>query len=206
MIHDSVGLTGGIATGKSTVAQLLREVNFPVLDADQVARDIVQRGSPTLRQIQNRFGSDVLLPSGDLNRDALRQIILTHPDAKRDLEALTHPLIQSKIQKWMDDQATEGHGAAVVEAALLVETGSYVAYDLLVVVTTTAENQLKRLLARNPISKDEANGWISKQLPLTQKEQLADLVIRNDGSKSDLMAEVQRLLERLPSPRSTPKK
>ena len=201
-----VGLTGGIATGKSTVAQLLREVNFPVLDADQVARDIVQRGSPTLLQIQNRFGPNVLLPSGDLNRDALRQIILTHPDAKRDLEALTHPLIQSKIQKWMDDQATEGHGAAVVEAALLVETGSYVAYDLLVVVTTTAENQLKRLLARNPISKDEALGWISKQLPLTQKEQLADLVIRNDGSKSDLMAEVQRLMERLPPPRSTLKK
>ena len=201
-----VGLTGGIATGKSTVAQILREVNFPVLDADQVARDIVQRGSPTLLQIQNRFGSDVLLPSGDLNRDALRRIILTHPDAKRDLEAMTHPLIQSKIQKWMDAQATEGHGAAVVEAALLVETGSYVAYDLLVVVTTTVELQLKRLLARNPISKDEALGWISKQLPLTQKEQLADLVIRNDGSKSDLMAEVQSLLDRLPPTRPTLRK
>ena len=119
----------------------LEPIRYPVLDADQVARDIVRPGSPTLLQIQRRFGTaDILNPSGHLDRDSLRHIILSDADAKRDLEALTHPPIQNTIQRWMEQQATDGHGAAIVEAALLIEAGSYSTYDLLVVVTCTANN------------------------------------------------------------------
>ena len=194
-----VGLTGGIATGKSTVAKLLRAAQYPVIDADQVARDIVRPGTPTLLEIQHRFGSSILTSNGELDRDALRQIILSNPEAKRDLEALTHPLIRSTISHWLEQQSQKEQIAAFVEAALLIETGSHESYDLLVVVTCSPQQQLSRLLARNPISEQEALGWISKQLPLEHKEQIADFVIRNEGSMLDVELEVQRLLQLLPS-------
>lgn len=181
-----VGLTGGIATGKSTVGHILRELGVLVIDADQVARDIVQPGQPALTEIVDRFGASVLAADGTLDRPAMRQRMTSDPQARRALEAITHPRIQQQIAATIAQFMALGHKAAVVEAALLVETGSYRHYPVIIVVSCTPQRQLARLMARDGATEEEARQIISTQLPLSDKERVATHIIRNDGSTEDL--------------------
>lgn len=176
-----VGLTGGIATGKSTVASILRELGVPVIDADRVAREVVEPGQPALARILEAFGPEVLDDRGRLDRAAMRRRIARDPDARRALEAITHPAIRRRVAEQLLRLAEEGHPAAVVEAALMVETGSWRDYAALVVVTCDPDLQLRRLLARDAGGEEEARALIAAQLPLERKEAVADHVIRNDG-------------------------
>ena len=130
----TVGLTGGIASGKSSAARLLRAWGVPVVDADQVARDVVAPGEPALAGIVARFGAHILQPDGSLDRAALRGIVTADAAERRALEQITHPRIAAAISDWLWDRAAEGEPVAVVEAALMVETGSFRRYDLLLVV------------------------------------------------------------------------
>lgn len=189
----TVGLTGGIATGKSTVAQMLRERGIPVVDADQLSREVVAPGTAGLQAVVARFGSDVLAEDGTLDRAALRHIVLADPEAKKDLEGITHPLIQHATIAWMSARAEAGEPVAVLEAALLVETGSYQFYDHLVVVTCDPATQKARLMARNEIDASAADRWLSAQLPLSAKEAVATHIIRNDGDRSALQRQVDAL-------------
>ena len=182
----TIGLTGGIACGKSTVSNCIAELGVPTLDADVVAREIVAPNSNGLVEIVHRFGTKILLSNGELNRPALRNIILSDTQAKSDLEAITHPRIFMAMKSWQEQQATNGHKACVVEAALMVETGSYKLYDGLIVATCSRANQLSRLMERNDLSPEEATRWINSQLPLAEKERLADWVIYNDGTLEEL--------------------
>lgn len=182
----TVGLTGGIACGKSSVAALLRERGVPVVDADQVARQVVAPDSEGLAEVVARFGVGILLPDGGLDRAGLRRIVSEDPQARRDLEAITHPRIGAGVIGWLQEQATAGAPVAVVEAALMVETGSYRHYDHLLVVACSPDVQLSRLMARDGMDEPAARRWLGAQLPVADKVALADAVIHNDGAPADL--------------------
>ena len=181
-----VGLTGGIATGKSTVGRLLQEWGVPVVDADQVAREVVAPGSEGLGAIVEAFGSEVLTVDGALDRPAMRQRILRDPEARRVLEGITHPAIRASIAQRLVALAEAGHEAAVVDAALMVETGSYVLYPQLMVVSCRPETQLARVMARDGMDEADARALVATQLPLAEKERYATVVVRNDGSPEEL--------------------
>ncbi len=193
-----VGLTGGVATGKSTVARLLAERHgVPVIDLDQVAREVVAPGSPVLAAIAERFGADSLDAHGALDRAAMRRRIATDPEARRDLEALTHPAIRDVAARRLARLAEAGAAYAVVEAALMVETGSYRLYPTLLVVSCAPETQLDRLIGRDGQPEDEARALIAAQLPLRDKEAFATHVIRNDGDLDDLVRAVDAVWARV---------
>lgn len=180
----TVGLTGGIACGKSTVARLLRARSVPVLDLDQVARDVVAPGTDGLAAIAERWPS--VVHEGRLDRKALGAIIVADPEARRALEAITHPRIWANAHEWLRIQAETGEPVAVVEAALMVETGSWRHYDRLVVVSARRDLQLARLRDREGLTEEAAERWLATQLPLEEKERVAHLVIRNDGDEEAL--------------------
>lgn len=194
----TVGLTGNIASGKSTVARWLRDDHgLPVIDADEVARAVVEPGSSVLAAIVQRFGPRALGADGRLDRPALGAIIRSDPQARSDLEALTHPAITAHIQGWLAEQADTGAPAAVVEASLLVETGQERRYDLLLVVTCGPETQVQRLMATRDMDEPTARAWLRTQLPAARKEALADVVIHNDGTPDQLRAAVRAALPRI---------
>lgn len=189
----TVGLTGGIATGKSTVANLLRKRGFPVADADQFARDVVAPGTAGLAEIVQAFGSEVCTPDGELDRAALRAIVLSDAAARKALERITHPRIRQATVEWFSAQAERGAPIAFIEAALLVETGAHALYPFLVVVTCDPATQRQRLMTRNQIGPEEADQWLAAQLPLHKKEAVATHIIRNDGDLASLEAQVDAL-------------
>ena len=194
----TIGLTGGIATGKSTVAALLRDTHgLPVVDADRVARAIVDLGSPALAEIRRFFGDEVLLPDGALNRKRLGTIVMADPAKRRALEDITHPRIAQAIVGWLAEQAAQGRDWAVVEAALMVETGSYHRYDVVIVVSCSPQNQIARLAQREGFDAATAQQWMDAQLPLARKEAVADHVIRNDGDRASLVTAVQAVVDNL---------
>ena len=187
-----IGLTGGIACGKSTVSTLLREMNIPVLDADQVAREVVAVGSPALQEIKEHFGSDVLLEDGSLNRIALRNIIIHESESKRVLETITHPRIFQEMLDWQKYQETLDVRTTIVEAALMFESGSYKMYDAIIVVACQKQTQVERLMNRNEINRPTAVQWIQNQMPIKDKVELANWTIWNDGSIDELRSKVSR--------------
>jgi len=188
-----IGLTGGIATGKSTVAAILvNDFHVPVVDADQIARDIVQPNQPALQEIVATFGPEMLSADGQLNRELLGHCVMNNPDKRLLLESITHPRIFLGIRDALTAHENSGEKAAIVEAALMVETGSYRAYDKLIVVSSSQKLQLQRLCARDGHDSATALKWIESQLPLLEKEAVADVVIRNDGDHADLVRTVHR--------------
>ena len=186
-----VGLTGGIATGKSTVADILRDLGVPVLDADQASRRVVEPGQPALRDLVDTFGPDVLDSSGALDRAAMRERIIADPQARQTLERITHPAIRSLISGQLAELALAGHPAAVVEAALLVESGGYKLYGDLIVVSCDPEVQVARVMARDSQTEAQSRGIIAAQMPMADKERLATHVIRNDGDLAELRAQTE---------------
>lgn len=181
------GLTGGIATGKSTVAAHLREAHgVPVVDADQVAREVVAPGSDGLNEVVSTFGAEVLDAEGRLDRAKMRARIMADPEARSALERITHPRIFERTAAHLRRLAEAGHPLAVVEAALMVETGSWRMYEGLIVVSCAPTTQRARLMARDGVSAAEAERTLAAQLPMADKEAVATVVIRNDGSLEDL--------------------
>ena len=186
-----IGLTGGIACGKSTVSNIIAEMGIPTLDADQVAREVVAPGSEGLAEIQRHFGDDIRLENGELNRPKLREIIIADSKKRKILESITHPRIFMKMREWQHTQEQLGHPVALVEAALMVETGSYKLYDAVIVTTCSAALQLSRLMARNQVSQETAQQWIDSQMPLSEKEAIADVIICNNGTLAELEIQTQ---------------
>jgi len=196
-----IGLTGGIATGKSTVAKMIREeFGIPVIDADAASREIVAPGMPALHEISDHFGVEILLEDGQLDRSALGRIIMSDPQARKALERITHPRILEHIARQLFDHENDGAEATVVEAALMVETGSHAAYDKVLVVSSSPEIQLSRLMQRNGFRQAEAQRWISNQLPLSKKEAVADAVLYNNGDLVTLRTALLEAWSRLSLP------
>ncbi|MBJ94465.1 MAG: dephospho-CoA kinase [Rickettsiales bacterium] len=175
------GLTGNIACGKSAVESILREQGIPVIDADQVARDVVAPGQPTLTLISERFGQQILCQDGSLDRGKLGALVFADPSARKDLEAITHPAIISETLQRLQQLEQKGECLAVVSAALMVESGSYRAYAGLLLVTCDVEQQLQRLMTRDGLSQQAASARIDSQMDPASKAELADRTFDNSG-------------------------
>lgn len=189
-----VGLTGGIATGKSTVSELFRMLGAVVIDADQLARDVVEPGQPALAEIARAFGDHVLDAGGRLDRKALGAVVFADPARRRRLEAIVHPRIRQRLARRLADLTEEGfRGLVVFDAPVIVESGFHREMDKLVVVTADEATQLARLKAREGIGDDEARRRIACQLPLAEKVALADYVIDNSGDRAATETAVRRV-------------
>jgi dephospho-CoA kinase len=178
-----VGLTGGIATGKSTVSEILRRLGCVVIDADQLARDVVAPGAPALAAVASEFG-DVLTPDGALDRKKVAAIVFADPARRKRLEAILHPAIRERFGARLDALAREGfEGIVVFDAPVMIESGGYTTMDRLIVVVTDEATQRARLVARDG---DAADGErrIASQMPLAEKAKLADYVIDNGGDRA----------------------
>ena len=191
-----VGLTGGIATGKSTVSETLRRLGCVVIDADQLARDVVVPGESALAEVAREFG-DVLTPDGALDRKKLAAVVFADPARRRRLEAILHPAIRARFDARLAALAGEGFaGIVVFDAPVMIESGGYKHMDRLIVVATDEATQRARLVARDG---DAADGErrIASQMPLAEKVALADYVIDNSGDRAATEArtrEVHRAL------------
>ncbi len=194
-----VGLTGGIATGKSTVSRLLIDAGLPLLDADQIARDVVAPGSEGLAEVAAAFGEGVLLPDGSLDRAALGARVFADPDARQRLNAITHPRIAAETARRTQDLFQRGAPLVVYDAPLLVENHLHHGMDLLLVVAVSPQVQLRRLAARDGLSPEACAQRVAAQLPLAQKIAAADVVIDNDGTPEATRAQVEALLRALPA-------
>lgn len=185
-----IGLTGGIASGKSTVANLLRQRGGVVVDADQIARQVVEPGQPALSDLVARFGDQILAGDGTLDRKRLAAIAFANPAARADLDRITHPRIAEASAQAIAEAAHAGAKVVFYEAALLVENGAYRGLSGLIVVAAAPETQEARLIGRDAMSAEAARARIAAQAPLADKLAAATWVIRNDGAPEVLASQV----------------
>ena len=192
-----IGLTGGIASGKSTISNIFKEVGWPVIDADQTARQVVMPGSLGLAQIVSRFGSQVLQPDGTLDRATLGSMVFDDPQNLSDLDQIEHPLIMAAIDKQLAGFKKQGLPVVVLDVPLLFETGMDQECDLTVLAVVDRKTQLERLMKRDHCSKAAALKRINAQMPLEEKMQRADVTIDNNGSLAQTRLQVAKLVERV---------
>jgi len=196
-----VGLTGGIASGKTAVSDALGERGAVVIDADVLARQVVEPGTPGLAAVVERFGTDVLADDGRLNREALGRLVFADPGARRDLEGIVHPAVRARAAAIEADAASDSVVVHVIP--LLVETGQQDDYDVLVVVDVEPDRQLQRLRQRNGLDTEAANARISAQATRAARLAVADIVLGNDTDLAGLLDQVDRLWRDLRA-RATP--
>ena len=187
------GLTGGIASGKSSVARRFRERHVPVIDADELAREVVALGSDGLRAVVEAFGEGVLHADGSLDRGRLGDLVFSDAEKRSTLNGIVHPRIAAASATRIGELA-RNEAVACYEAALLVENGLADAFRPLVVVAASPEVQASRMGSRDGLDEPRARARIAAQRPLEDKVRLADVVVRNDGSLEDLEREADRCL------------
>lgn len=190
-----VALTGGIASGKSTVAALLRELGALVIDADVLAREVVSKGTPGLARVVERFGTEVLTPDGDMDRPAVAAIVFGDEDARRDLEGIIHPLVHAESTR-LEAQAPPD-SLVVHDIPLLAETGRVDGFDAVLVVDAPAETQVARMIDYRGWTREQAESRIAAQVTREQRRSIATHLIVNDGSLEDLQARVRVVHEEL---------
>ena len=194
-----VGVTGGIASGKSTVSRLLAEKGAFIINLDEIGHELLKRGSPVMDELLEAFGPDILDTSGDVSRNKLGAIVFADNAARERLNAIMHPPILQRSQSEAHRLAAEDSNCVVViDVPLLIEGGRQHLVDVIVVVTTSPENQLQRLLERSieesrPLSVKEAQARIGAQIPLSEKVKFAHFVIDNNGALDELSHQVDLL-------------
>ncbi|WP_347060405.1 dephospho-CoA kinase [Blastococcus sp. HT6-30] len=184
-----IGLTGGIGSGKSTVARLLAERGALVVDADRIAREVLEPGTPGLAAVADEFGDGVLAPDGSLDRGALAAVVFSDETARRRLDALVHPLVRKRSAELV--AAAPADAVVVNDVPLLVETGQAGSYDLVLVVDTDVETRVARLIERG-LAEADARARIATQATDEQRRAVADVVIDNSGSLEQLTEQVDR--------------
>jgi dephospho-CoA kinase len=190
-----VGLTGGIGSGKSTIARMLADRGAVVLDADRFARDAVVSGSPGFDAVVNRFGLALIGPDGQLDRPALATIVFADDEARRDLEAIVHPEVRRQISAGIAANAGTDR-VVVLESPLLIETGMHRDCDVVVVVAADPDTRVARLVARG-MDEADARARMAAQGSLEAASAAADVLLDNDGRPGELEAQVERLWEGL---------
>ncbi|WP_432823293.1 dephospho-CoA kinase [Trichloromonas sp.] len=198
-----LGVTGGIATGKSSVARMFGALGAVVVSADELAREVVLPGAPALSRLVERFGPPVLLKDGTLNRKALAEIIFADPQARTDLNAIMHPAIALLAEQRLRELAREPR-LIIYEAPLLFEAGAEGRVDAVLVVTAAERQQVRRLMERDEIGEPAARARIAAQMPLAEKVRRADYVVDNSGTLPQAEAQVRELFFRLQSHSSAP--
>jgi dephospho-CoA kinase len=191
-----IGLTGGIASGKSTVARLFEEQGAMVIDADTLAREAVRPGSIALERIVALFGPEFLLPDGSLDRKRLGRLVFADASKRCKLEEITHPAIRSLADERIAQLAAEGHRVVFYMAPLFIEAGAVGRVDEVWVVTVRPEIQLERLMKRDAFKQEEAERIIASQMPLAEKERHGRIVIDNSGTPEETRRIVAAIWER----------
>ena len=195
-----VGLTGSIAVGKTFVCEVFRELGCGVLDADQVARDVVEPGTVGLARVVEAFGDSVLLPDGRLDRAKVGSIVFSDEKKRIELNAIIHPLVFEVQDAWLKARERDDpDGIAIVDAALMIESGGYRRFEKLIVVWCERDIQLQRLIARDRLTHEEAGRRIASQMPQEEKKNYADHLIDTSLGFDDTRRQVAQVLTRLKS-------
>jgi dephospho-CoA kinase len=193
-----VGLTGGIASGKSTVSEAFAQLGAKVLDADEVAREVVLPGQPAWLELQQVFGPEFFLPDGRLNRSKLRRLVFADPEKRSELNAIVHPEVMKEINRRFEQLTTSAQDAVVVvDVPLLLEVGVAHRFDRVIVVYVEKSVQIKRLRQRDGLSMEGARQALSTQMVLDKKVEQADYVIDNSGTRDETQAQVEKVWESL---------
>jgi dephospho-CoA kinase len=193
-----VGLTGGIASGKSSVCGIFSRLGARVLDADILAREAVKPGRPAWIKLRETFGPEFFLPDGSLNRRSLRNLVFRDPEKRRQLNDTVHPEVMQAVREWLEAMGhREPHAVLLVDLPLLVEVGAVEGFDRIVVVFVKEEIQLARLMERDRLSLDEAREALEAQMPLREKLAFADHVVDNNGSLEETQLQVEAVWREL---------
>lgn len=186
-----IGLTGGIASGKSTVTRILRSLVAPVIDADAIVHQLQSPGTPVLAAIAREFGPDLIRPDGSLDRAQLGRIVFGDAQRRKALEAIVHPAVQERVQAEIEELRQAGLPAVVLDVPLLFESGWDRWVDEVWVVYVDPQTQIRRLMARDGIQVEEAAGRIASQMELEAKRQRAHRVIDNRGAEAETQRQVE---------------
>ncbi|QQF64269.1 dephospho-CoA kinase [Bacillus halotolerans] len=189
-----IGLTGGIASGKSTVANMLIDKGITVIDADIIAKQAVEKGMPAYRQIIDEFGEDILLENGDIDRRKLGALVFTNEQKRLALNSIVHPAVREEMLKRRDESIANQETFVVLDIPLLFESKLESLVDKIIVVSVTKEIQLERLTKRNQLTEEEALSRIRSQMPLEEKVSRADNVIDNSGTLEETKQQLEEIL------------
>ncbi len=194
------GLTGGIATGKSTVAHIMAEAGVYVIDADKIARDVVRKGLPAWKEITEHFGRNILKENGEIDRELLGDIVFGSPEKLKILNKIVHPRVFEEMAKEMDDIKQKAPGSVIIlDIPLLIESGLHKLLSNVILVYAPEKIQLARLMARDNISEDAALKRIRSQMPMEQKKGFAKYIIDNSFDLEHTKIETMEVLEKLKS-------
>ena len=194
----TVGLTGSIAVGKTFVCELLRDAGIHVLDADVTSREVVAAGTRGLDAVVTEFGIDVLTPAGEMDRKKVGEIVFRDEAKRRALNAIIHPLVFEAQDRWLRERSEEDpEGIAVVDAALMIESGGYKRFSKLIVVWCENDIQLQRLVSRDGFDEKAAKMRIASQMPQDEKKRFADYLVNTSNGIEDTRRQVEDLITQL---------
>ena len=189
-----LGLTGGIASGKNTVAKMFSELGAYTIDADEISREVMSCGHKTYDKIVENFGRDILKENNEIDRKALKKIVFDDDEKRRLLESIVHPAILTEEKRRVGEiKGRDDKAIIVTHAALIIEKGTFERFDGVIVVYAERQQQIKRLMERDSISKEYAEKIISSQMPLDEKIKYADFIIDNTGTLEDTKKDVLRV-------------
>jgi len=189
-----IGLTGSIATGKSTVSRMLKQKGYPIVDADEISRLVAEPGSLVLDSIAEAFGTDILLPNGSLNREKLGSLIFNDEEKRKKLNGIIHPAVRQEMIRQKEEWLEKGANTVIMDIPLLFESKLQSYVDKIIVVSAAPAIQRERLIARNGYSAAEADARINSQLPIAEKEKGADAVIDNNGTVEETENQLDEIL------------
>lgn len=193
-----VGLTGGLASGKSYVGKTLADLGCLVIRNDEIGHQVIQPGGEAYAGVVEEFGSGILNADGTIDRRKLATLVFRDPEKLARLNALVHPPVRARTRQLLEAyEATHPHGVAVVEAAILIETGSYRDYEKLIVAVCSVEQQIERAMARDGVTREEVLERLSRQMPLEEKVKYADYLVDTSGTKEETQARVRAIYESL---------
>lgn len=190
-----IGLTGGVGSGKSTVAGMFREEGIPVVDADRISREVSSPGRPAFAEIVRRFGREILLPDGRIDRKRLGAIVFSDAGKRAELEAITHPRIAEGIREAVSALAAEGHAVVLVEAALIHEKGRAGMFESVIGVRCKRRLQIERIMSRDGVRREEVERIVSSQMDPEEKARACDHVIDNSGDLAATRSQVKNLAD-----------
>ena len=190
-----IGLTGGIASGKSTVGRMLSEQNVPIIDTDKLAREVVEPGKPALEELVSTFGAEILKDDKTLDRHRMLEMILTDAGTRRLVENIIHPHVFKRMDQILQQLAASGNNVVIVEVPLLFEAGWQDLFDYVVSVVAPEPICIKRLAERKKMSIDMASRWMATQIPQEVKAKRSDYVVHNNAGLDELQIQVDRLSE-----------
>lgn len=191
-----IGLTGSIASGKSTVAKLLKDRGYPIVDADEIARLVVKPGSPVIQEIERVFGTEVICNDGSLDRAAMGQLVFGNEQKREQLNRIIHPAIRKELIAQKEAHLAAGSKTVILDIPLLFENKLHDYVEKILVVSVTPEVQKERLMMRNQLSESEADARIASQLPMEIKEQGADAVLDNNGDPAETERQLEDVLQK----------